>query len=173
MALPEKRQTIETLREKLAGSSLALLTEYRGLTVAQMTFLRSELRRSHGEYLVMKNTLARIALEGSKYRPIEPLLTGPTGWVFGRRDSISIVKLVAKFAAEMEGFTIKGGVFEGDFLDASGIKELSQLLNRDHVLAQLLSVIQGCGTKVVRILSEPGRRVVRVLDEIQKSKNPG
>ena len=168
-----KQQTIETLRQKLAECNLALLTEYRGLTVRQMTSLRSELRNARGEYVVMKNTLARIALAGSQYRFIEPLLKGTTGWVFCQGDSLSVVKLVVKFATELEGLTIKGGVFEGGFLDAAGIKELSQIPGRDQLMGQLLSVIQGCGARVVRIVSEPSRRLVRVLDEYQKSKSHG
>ena len=168
-----KQRAIETLRQKLAGCNLALLTEYRGLSVRQMTSLRRELRRSQGEYLIMKNTLARIAVAGSDYTFIEPLLRGTTGWVFSEGDSIPVVKLVVKFATELEGFIIKGGVFEGGFLDAAEIKELSHLPGRDQLMGQLLSVIQGCSAKMVRILSEPARRVVRVLDEVQKSKSHG
>lgn len=166
-----KEQTVELLREKLTQSNLALITELRGLTVPKMTVLRSELRRLNGECLVVKNTLARIAVEGSRYHSMAPFLNGATGWVFARGDSIPVVKVAVKFASELEGFAIRAGVFEGDLLDAARIKELARLPSRDQLLAQLLSTIQGTARKVVSILSEPSVRVVRILNEIQKLKN--
>jgi large subunit ribosomal protein L10 len=166
----EKEQTVELLREKLTQSNLALLTELRGLTVPKMTVLRSELRRLNGEYLVVKNTLARIAVDGSKYQSMAPFLSGATGWVFARGDSMPIVKVAVKYASELEGFAIRAGVFEGDLLDAARIKELARLPSREQLLAQLLSAIQGTARKVVCILSEPSARVVRILNEVQKLK---
>jgi large subunit ribosomal protein L10 len=166
----QKEKIVEQLQKKLEESTLAIVTEYNRLTVAQMTAFRSELRRSQGEYLIVKNTLARLAIEGSRYSSIKPLLRGTTGWVFGRGDSAPVAKLVVRYAEGMPGLSIKGGVFEGEFLDAVAVKGLSSLPSRAQIFGQLLSVIQGCGNKVVGILSEPGRRVVRVLEEVRKSR---
>lgn len=153
---------------RLKAAKMALVTEQRGLTVAQMARLRRELREVAGEYKVVKNTLGRRALAGTTYSPLESLLEGPTGWVFSYEDPVSLSKVLVKFLDEHEKLTIKGGLLEGEFLDLARIKELAKMPSRPEILAQLLSLLQAPPTQIVRLIQEPGAKLVRILEAWRK-----
>ena len=106
----EKAETVVAVHERLKAAKMAIVTEYRGLTVAQMTRLRREIRHASGEYQVIKNTLER-------------LLEGPNGWVLAYDDPVMLSKMLVKFVEDNnEKLTIKGGVFEGEFMDPAKVK---------------------------------------------------
>src|SRR2546425_11188681 len=107
----EKAETVAAVHARLKSATMAIVTEYRGLTVAQMTRLRREIRQASGEYQVIKNTLVRRALKDTAYGSLDRLLQGPTGWVFGYADPIVLSKTLLKFVEENEKLTIKGGLF--------------------------------------------------------------
>jgi large subunit ribosomal protein L10 len=167
----EKAETIGAVHERLRSAKMAVVTEYRGLTVAQMTRLRREIREASGEYQVIKNTLVRRALDGTAFGDLEKLLEGPNGWVFAYEDPVILSKALIKFADDHDKLTIKGGVFEGRFMDTAAVKALSQMPSKPELQAKLLAMINAPATQLVRLMQEPGARVVRLLESVRKSKS--
>src|ERR687888_237325 len=159
----EKTETVSAVRDKLKAAKMAVVTEYRGLTVAQMTRLRREIRQAAGEYQIIKNTLVRRALNDTAYGELERLLQGPNGWVFTYDDPVVLSKALVKFIEENEKLTIKGGIFEGEFMDPAKVKLLARMPNKPELQAKLLALMQAPATQLARLIQEPGARVVRLL----------
>src|SRR4026207_563065 len=113
----EKAETVAAVHEKFRKAKMAIATEYRGLSVSKMTQLRREIRDASGEYQVIKNTLVRRALKDTGFGDLEKLLEGPNGWVFAYSDPVVLSKALIKFADDNDKLRIKGGVFEGRFMD--------------------------------------------------------
>jgi large subunit ribosomal protein L10 len=165
-----KAQTVSVGHEKFKTAKMAIVTEYRGLSVAQMSRFRREVREVSGEYQVIKNTLVRRALRDTSYDSLERLLEGPNGWVFAYDDPVVLSKAVVKFADDNERLAIKGGVFEGQFLEPAKVKILAQMPSKPELQAKLLALIQAPATQLVRLVQEPGARVVRLLETLRKEK---
>jgi large subunit ribosomal protein L10 len=166
-----KAETVAAVRERLMAAKMAVVTAYRGLNVDQMTRLRREIRQVSGEYQVIKNTLVRRALKGTVYEDLERLLEGPNGWVFAYDDPVVLTKALIKFADENDKLAIKGGVFEGQFMDPSKVKVLSQMPSKPEMQAKLLATIQAPASQFVRLIQEPGARVVRLIETLRKNKS--
>jgi large subunit ribosomal protein L10 len=168
----EKAETVAAVHERLKAAKMAIVTEYRGLSVAQMTRLRREIRQASGEYQVIKNTLVRRALQDTAYGDLERLLEGPNGWVLAYEDPVVLSKTLVKFVEDSnEKLTIKGGVFEGQFMDPSKVKLLAQMPSKPELQAKLLAMMQAPATQLVRLIQEPGARVVRLLETLRKGKS--
>jgi large subunit ribosomal protein L10 len=167
----EKAETVAAVHERLKAAKMAIVTEYRGLSVAQMTRLRREIRQASGEYQVMKNTLVRRALKDTAYGELERLLEGPNGWVFAYDDPVMLSKTLLKFVEENEKLAIKGGVFEGAYLEPVKVKLLAQMPSKPELQAKLLATIQAPATQLVRLMQEPGAQVARLLEAIRKGKS--
>lgn len=166
----EKAKRVVAVREKFKAAKMAIVTEYRGLTVAQMTRLRRDIRQASGEYQVIKNTLVRRALKDSAYGSLDHLLEGPTGWVFGYEDPVTLSKTLVKFIEEHEKLKIKGGLLEGEFMDQAKVKVLAQMPSRPELQAKLLALMQAPAVQLLRLIQEPGARVVRLLETLRKGK---
>lgn len=160
----EKEVEIGELQERFAKATAAVVTEYKGLTVAELTALRRELREVAGEYRVAKNTLIGLAIEGSPYLSLKDLLTGQNGLVIGYGDAIGLAKIVSRYAKEHEKFTIKGGVTDGQLLTAARVETLAQLPSREVLRAQLLGTFSRPATQLVGVLAAPPAQLARVLD---------
>jgi len=167
----EKAQTVAAVHQLLKAAKMAIVTEYRGLTVTQMTHLRREIRGASGEYQVIKNTLVRRALKDTPFGDLEKLLEGPNGWVFAYDDPVVLSKALVKFADSNDKLSIKGGVFEGRFMDSAGVKVLSQMPSKPELQAKLLAMINAPATQLLRTIQEPGARMVRLLESLRKSKS--
>ena len=167
----EKAETVAAVHARLKSATMAIVTEYRGLSVTQMTRLRREIRQASGEYQVIKNTMVRRALKDTAYGALERLLEGPNGWVFAYEDPVMLSKALVKFADNNEKLTIKGGVFEGEFMDPAKVKVLAQMPSKPELQAKLLAMIQAPATQLVRLVQEPGARVVRLLETLRKQKS--
>ena len=166
----EKAETVAAVHKLLKSAKMAIVTEYRGLSVAQITRLRREIRQASGEYQVIKNTLVRRALQDTVFGDLEELLEGPNGWVFAYEDPVMLSKALIKFADDNDKLKIKGGVFEGKFMDTAGVKVLSQMPSKPELQAKLLAVINAPATQLVRLVQEPGARVVRLVESLRKTK---
>jgi len=166
-----KSETVAAVHEKFKAAKLAIVTEYRGLTVAQMTRLRREIREAAGEYHVIKNTLVRRALENTSYGSLEMALEGPNGWVFAYDDPVLLSKTLVKFSEDHEKLKIKAGMFEGQVMDPAKVKVLAQMPSKPELQAQLLALLQAPATQLVRLIQEPSSRVVRLLDAARKGKS--
>jgi large subunit ribosomal protein L10 len=170
MERAEKHQEVQLLEGKLTSSPMALCTDYRGLSVEQMTLLRRELKANGAVGRVVKNTLARLSVEQglaqadqAEREKFAALFTGPSFLIFAGEDVVGPSKVLAKFAKEWDKLEIKGGWFEGAFVDASGVEQLSKLPSKEELYSQLLSVISAPATQVVRLLSAPAGQLVRLL----------
>lgn len=167
----EKAQEVMAIREKFQAAKMAIVTEYRGLTVAQMTRLRRDIRQASGEYQVIKNTLVRRALEETSYGSLDRFLEGPTGWVFGYDDPVALSKILVKFVEENEKLTIKGALLDGEFMDQAKVKVLAKMPSRPELQAKLLAVMQAPAVQFLRLIQEPGASVVRLLEALRKGKS--
>jgi len=170
-SIEEKAKSVAAVQEKFKAAKMAIVTEYRGLTVAQMTRLRREIRKASGEYQVIKNTLVRRALKDSPYGSLDRFLEGPTGWIFGYEDPITLSKTLVKFIEENEKLAIKGGLFEGEFMDQAKVKVLAQMPSRPELQAKLLALMQAPAVQLLRLIQEPGARVVRLVETLRKGKS--
>lgn len=167
----DKAETVAVVHQKFATATMAVVTEYRGLNVAQMTKLRREIRDASGEYQIIKNTLVRRALQDTAYSSLDGLLEGPNGWVFAYDDPILLTKALVKFIEANEKLKIKGGVFEGEFMDPAEVKVLAQMPSKPELQAKLLALIQAPASQLVRLIQEPGARVARLLETLRKAKS--
>ena len=166
----EKATMVGFVHEKFKTAKMAIVTDYRGLSVAQMTRLRRAVRDASGEYRVIKNTLVRRALKDTAYGALDRLLEGPNGWVFAYEDPVMLSKALVKFADDHDKLRIKGGVFEGKFMDPAGVKVLSQMPSKPELQAKLLALLNAPATQLVRLIQEPGARVVRLIESIRTSQ---
>lgn len=160
----EKETVIGTLTEKFGQAPLVALSQYRGLTVAQMTDLRGQLRAVEGELLVAKNTLTWRAVMDTPNKVIEPLLSGPNVLAFGYGDPVAFAKVIDGYAGKNDAFEVKGAVMEGVLLDRKQIAKLATMPGRDELRAQLLALMMTPATMLVRVLSAPAQQFAQVLD---------
>ena len=149
---------------------MAVVTDYRGLSVGKMTQLRCDIRDAAGEYKVAKNNLVRLAIQDTAFQALEDLLTGPNGWVFAYDDPVNLSKALVKFAEQNDALTIKGAVLDGALLEPAQIKGLATLPSLPELQAQLLSLIQAPASGLLRTIQEPGSQLVRLLDALKESK---
>lgn len=167
----EKAKKVVAIREKFQAAKMAIVTEYRGLTLAQMTRLRRDIRGASGEYQVIKNTLVRRALKETAYGSLDRLLEGPTGWVFGYDDPVTLSKTLVKFIEENAKLTIKGGLLDGEFMDQAKVKVLAKMPSRSELQSKLLALMRAPAVQFLRLIQEPGARVVRLLETLRKGKS--
>jgi large subunit ribosomal protein L10 len=165
-----KQQIVAEIKEKLSKASSVILTDYRGLNVAEITELRSILRDAGVEYKVAKNTLTLIAARDSGLEDLEKYLEGPTALAFGMQDPVAPAKLLSKFAKTHKNLEIKGGVLEGQVIDIEGVKNLADLPPREVLLAQVFAGMQAPISGIVNVLSGNLRNLVYVLDAIKEQK---
>ena len=136
-----KKAVVSEISEKMKNSASTVVVEYRGLTVAEVTQLRRNLREEGVEFKVYKNKLAQRAAEDAGVNALTESLTGPNAIAFGN-DAVAPSRVLAKFAKEHENLVLKAGIVEGKVVDVETIKQLSALPNRDGMLSMLLSCLQ-------------------------------
>jgi large subunit ribosomal protein L10 len=168
MRRTEKVESVRGLQDDLGRATLAVLAEYRGLTVVQMNRFRRAVREAQGRCRVAKNTLARRAVASSRYEKLTPLLTGPTALILGFKDPVALAKLTVKFAAELPKLEIKGAVLDGQVLPPAEVKALASLPAREVILAQLLGLLQAPAAQLLRTINEPAARLARLVDALGK-----
>ncbi|MBD8500628.1 50S ribosomal protein L10 [Paenibacillus arenosi] len=137
-----KQESVQVIAEKLRGSATTVVADYRGLSVAQVTELRKQLREAGVEFQVLKNTLVRRATAEAELSELDQVLTGPTAIAFSREDAIAPAKILHDFAKKNDALEIKGGIVEGRVVDVAQIQALATLPSRDGLLSMLLSVLQ-------------------------------
>lgn len=156
----QKEQLVSAVRDSLDGASVIIVTQQSGMTVAQSTALRREMRQAGADFKVLKNTLARIAVKGTRVDGITSMLVGPTALAYSE-DPIAAAKVVAKFANDQ--LKIVGGFLNGQLLDAAGVKALATLPSLDELRAKIIGVISAPATKLATLSQEPAARIARVL----------
>lgn len=167
--LEEKKAVVAAVSETLSESKAAILAEYRGLSVAQISGLRAEARGAGVKMRVVKNTLARRAIKGSQFECLEGHLIGPVAIAAGP-DPVAVAKVVSLFAKDNQALSIKVGAMDGSLLTHDDIKALAKLPGRDELLAQLLRTMQAPLEGFVRTLNEVPAKFVRTLAALRSSK---
>jgi large subunit ribosomal protein L10 len=158
----EKREVVTALHDVFAKTGVVVVAHYAGLTVAQMTKLRSEMRSAGGKVKVAKNRLVKLALEGTDAKGIADLLKGPTCLAFSA-DPVAAPKIAVKFAKANEKFVILGGAMGSTVLDAKGVSSLADLPSLDELRGKLIGLLQAPASKIARTLNEPGASLARVI----------
>ncbi len=166
MARTDKSAAIAELKEKFESSSAVLLTEYRGLTVAQLQELRRSLR-ANAEYKVAKNTLATIAAHQAGIEDLDDLLTGPTAIAFVTGEVVDAAKAVRDFAQENQQLVIKGGVLDGSLLSADDVVKLADLESREVLLAKAAGVLKAALYQAAYVFQAPAVKAVRTIDALR------
>jgi len=166
----EKEATVAELREKFQGAQAAIVTEFRGITVAKVNELRRALEKEGAVYRVVKNTLARRAVEGTEYEVLSDQFTGPVAVTWAYQDAVATAKVLAQFTKDSQVLTIRGGALGGKLLEPAQVEALSKLPSREQLLGQLLSVLVGPMRNLVGVLSGVPRSFVQVLHAIEEKK---
>lgn len=138
----EKQQQVAEIADQLNRSKAVVVTDYRGLNVAESTELRKQLRDAGIEYRVLKNTLTRRAAQQAQMSGLEEYLTGPTAIAFGYDDAVAPAKVLFDFAKKHKALELKGGLVEGRVVGPKEVESLASLPSREGLLSMLLSVMQ-------------------------------
>lgn len=158
----EKRAFVASLAAVFAETSMVVVSRNGGMTVAEVTTLRKKMRDSGSTFKVAKNRLAHLALDGTRFDAIKPLLKGPTALAWNR-DPVAVAKMAVEFARTNEKFVVLGGALGTQLLDAAGVKALSELPSLDTLRAGLLGMLNTPATRIAGILQAPGGQLARVL----------
>ena len=165
-----KETVVADLAQKLQEVKAAFLADYRGLDVEQANDLRNKLREVGVDYRVIKNTLLRIASQGTDAACFDEFLTGPTAIALVKDDPVAPAKALVDFAKKYEVFELKAGMLDGKLIDANAIKALSDLPSREELLAKMLGSMSAPATNFVGVLAAVPRSLVQVLSAIKDQK---
>lgn len=160
----EKQQEIEHLRAVFSGSVSGVLTEFRGLTVEEVNKLRSNLRSAGVTYQVIKNTLAKKAIQGTSLAGLASSLEGPTALAFTATDAAGPAKVLKAFIKENKKVSVKGGFVDGTPFPASDLDRVAALPTRDEVRSMLLGLLGGVPRGLVTLFNEVPASFVRVIE---------
>jgi len=163
----EKRAFVAELNEALSATSMVVVTRNAGLTVAEATELRRRMRAAGATFKVTKNRLTTLALDGTRFGGIAPMLTGPTALAWSV-DPVAVAKTAVEFARTNEKFVLIGGALGAQTLDADGVKALAELPSLDELRARLVGMIKTPATRVAGILQAPAGQLARVLGAYAK-----
>ena len=170
LKLEQKKQIVAEVNEVAGNALSAVLADYRGLTVGEMTAMRVKARET-GVYLrVVRNTLAKKAVSGTDYECLSEVLTGPTLVAFSQEDPGSAARLLKGFSKDYEALDIKALSIGGELLGADQVDRVATLPTRDEALAMLMSVMKAPVGKFVRTLNEVPGKLVRTLSAVKDAK---
>jgi large subunit ribosomal protein L10 len=163
LSLEGKKAVVAEVMEIARGAHSVVAAEYRGLTVAEMTSLRVKARESAVHVRVIRNTLARRALQGTEFECLSDRLIGPLVLAFSENEPAAAARVMRDFAKTNNKLDIKLAAFGGQLIESSQLDVLANLPTRDEALSQLMSVLLAPASKLVRTLAEPHARVVRTV----------
>lgn len=174
MARPEKSSAVAEITARFEEADAALLTEYRGLRVAEMAELRNALREAGADYKVLKNTLARIAVKDSGYEDLTEMLVGPTAVVFVRGDVVQAAKALDDAVKKFPVLVVKGGALRGGkLIDAEEAKKLAKLESREVLLTKIAIMLNQPATQTVNVFAALLRDLGSMLTQVVQKKESG
>lgn len=169
--LLQKQAVVKEIEDKIDASDSIVLMEYKGLTVADATELRSKFREAGVDYKVYKNTMMRFAFENKGYEALKDYLQGPNAVAFSPTgDPVSAAKVANTFAKDNEAIVIKAGVVNGQVIDVAEVKRLAELPSKETLLAMLLSAMQGPVRGLAVSLNETVSGLARALNQVAQQK---
>jgi large subunit ribosomal protein L10 len=166
----KKRTVVADLKARFEGAAAVYITDYRGSTAGEMMALRRKLAAADAEYLVVKNTLARLASEGTGVACLAEDFTGPTAIAIAAKDPAAPAKVLKKEIGSLPNVTLRCGMVENRRVDTGEIHALADLPSKEELLAKLLAVINAPASQLVRMLNAPAGQVVRLLDAVGKTQ---
>ena len=149
-----KQPIVQEISETIKDAQSLVVVDYRGLTVAEDTQLRKNLREAGVTYKVYKNTLVNRAIEGTEFESLKDLLEGPSAIAISKSEATTPASIICKFAKTNDKLEVKGGVVEGAFYDAKGVEVLSTIPSREELLAKFLGSIQSPITNFARVIKQ-------------------
>ncbi|MFQ9515680.1 MAG: 50S ribosomal protein L10 [Eubacterium sp.] len=149
-----KKPIVEEISELLNGAATAVVVDYRGLTVAEDTDLRKQLREAGVVYKVYKNTMINFAIKDTEFADLAQHLEGPTALAVCKDDATAAARVLAKFAKTAEALEIKGGIVDGTYYDAAGIAQIASIPSREVLLSKLLGSMQSPVTNFARVIKQ-------------------
>ena len=167
----QKREFVASLAGVFGSTEMVVVTSPRGLTVDQATELRRRMRSAGATYRVAKNRLAALALDGTRFEGIKPLLKGPTALAWSS-DPVAVAKTVVDYARTNDRFVVLGGALGGQTLDAAAVKALSELPSLDQLRAKILGLLAAPATRIAGVLQAPAGQVARVLSAYARANGP-
>lgn len=166
----QKQKQIEDLKGQLAPAQGVFVLDFTGLSVSAATELREKIRAAQGRYVVVKNTLARLALDGSDREPLKDLITGPTALASTEVDPVMLAKALADFAKTNDKLQFRGGFVEGQVLDAKQAQEIAALPSKQELVARLLYILQSPMRRLAVALAWPTRSLAVTVKQIADEK---
>jgi large subunit ribosomal protein L10 len=166
----EKSVLIEGIKAQASSASIAVVTDFRGMSVEELTRLRVKLREAGGTYHVVKNTLARIAFTGGAHDTIKDKFKENCAVAFGFDDPVSVAKALSEFARTSKLFSVRHGSLQGKALSAAKVEELAALPGRDVLLARVLGTMNAVPTGFVSLLANIPRGLLNVLKALEEKK---
>ena len=173
MKKSEKTALVESLSSSFGRASIALVSEYRGMTAAESTEMRKRLRAVRGEMRIAKNTLVRHAIKGTRFEALDTNLGGQVGLILSYEDPVVLAKTFTSFGPLGEKLKLRGAVLDGKALTPAEVQALATLPSREVIFSQLLGLLNAPATQLVRLLNEPGSYLARVIDAIGKKNGAG
>lgn len=165
-----KENKIESIKEQLSKAQVVIVTEYRGLSVEEITKLRRKLQKEDGDYTVTKNTLAKIAVKGTEFEVLADSLKGPIALAFGFNDQVSSAKVLASFIKETKKGVIVAGALDGKLLSADDVKALATLPSKEELYAKMLGCINSPASGIANVTNSVLTQLVRTLDAVKDTK---
>lgn len=159
----KKREIVADYVERISQSQAVILTDYRGLTVADLTELRRKLRQNNGTFQIIKNTLFKLALEQADIPGLSEQIEGTIAASYCLGEVPPVAQTLKEFAQSSDILQIRGAILGTSFLDANAVRDLADLPPREILLAQLLGAVQGPMSSIVSTITAPMRELVQVL----------
>ncbi|MEG1813373.1 MAG: 50S ribosomal protein L10 [Clostridia bacterium] len=165
-----KKLVVADIKAKFEQAQSVVMLDYRGLTVAEDTELRSQCRAAGVEYAVLKNTMIELAVQQLGITGLEGYLKGPTAVAFGMTDAVAPAKVLTDYIKKSKKTQIKCGVVDGQTLDAAGVQVLSELPPKEVLIAKMMGSLNAPITNFVGVLSATLRSLVYAIDAVRKQK---